>query len=245
MIDTRRLLCVFAHPDDECYGPGGSIARYAADGAIVHLLMFTCGEAGSIGVSKELPADELCRRRREELQGACDALGIASHRILGVPDKGVSGADENWAVEQIRNKIDDFRPHVVLTFHHGGVSGHPDHIAVARYLRRAFLDADAWKPLRYFGWGVPPEKSKLYDRPNLVMLPANEIAAVIDIPDDAMDRKIAAIKAHETQIEFYQSLVDTFDYARESRPEFFELRETRLPRPARPLRDLFDGIEAE
>ena len=54
LAHMKRLLCVFAHPDDECLGPGGSIAQCAIDGGEVFITTFTAGEAGSIGISKTL-----------------------------------------------------------------------------------------------------------------------------------------------------------------------------------------------
>jgi len=58
------MLCVFAHPDDECLGPGGTIAKYAMEGVEVNLLTFTRGEAGSIGISKELDPEDLATALR-------------------------------------------------------------------------------------------------------------------------------------------------------------------------------------
>jgi len=59
LAHMKRLLCVFAHPDDECLGPGGSIAQCAIDGGEVFITTFTAGEAGSIGISKTLAREEL------------------------------------------------------------------------------------------------------------------------------------------------------------------------------------------
>ena len=245
MSSERRLLCVFAHPDDETYGPGGSIARYAMEGVQVYLLMFTCGEAGTIGVSKELSRERLCQRRVDELAAACDALGIADHHVLGTPDRGVEDIDPRWAVERIVRDIQKYQPHVVLTFHHRGVSGHPDHIAVAGYLEAAF-DRTAGQtgyPSKLYGYGVSRRLADLYARPNVVPLEDGEIDAVVEIPDAAMDRKIEAIRRHETQIDFYLQQSNKFDYRNETRPEHFHLRRSRLPRPSAPERDLFEGIE--
>jgi len=235
-----RLLCVFAHPDDESYGPGGTIAAAALAGAEVNVLMFTCGEAGTIGVSKELAAEELCRRRRGELEAACAALGVRAHRIVGAPDRAVAGIDRAAAVGEIVREIESRRPHVLLTFHHRGVSGHPDHVAVAEFTREAFLRTTA--PQRLFEWGLPRAATALYDRPNIVPLEDDEIDAVVVVSAEAMARKIAAIHAHETQIEFFRSMQAKFDYAAAGSRECLTLRESRLPRPAAPLSDLFEGI---
>lgn len=238
----QRLLCVFAHPDDECYGPGGTIAQSVLDGAEVFITTFTAGEAGTIGVSKSLEPAELARRRRAELAAACDALGVAGHRILGAPDRGVAAVDRDWAVGEVLADIRRFRPQVVLTFHHLGVSGHPDHIAVAGFLDEAFARAGDDGPLAYFEFGLPRVKAPLYQRPNLVPLEDEEVAAIVAIRADAMDRKVEAIRRHATQIAFFESLQEKFDYREVSTPEHFALRRTRRPRPAAVLSGLFEGV---
>jgi len=239
----RRMLCVFAHPDDECLGPGGTIAQCVLDGGEVFITTFTSGEAGSIGVSKTLGREVLAARRRAELDAACEALGVAGHRIVGAPDGGVKDVDTDWAVAEIVTDIRRFRPQIVMTFHHLGVSGHPDHIAVARYLDQAFAQTPDG-PVRYFEWGIPASRASLYQRPNLVPIPDHEIAAVVPIRDDAMDRKIAAIEAHETQIEFYLGLQVLFNYREMATPENFGLRHSRVTGPAAvPFSDLWEGID--
>lgn len=242
MAADFRMLCVFAHPDDESYGPGGTIAWYALCGVDVHILMFTCGEAGSIGVSKELSRDELCRRRRAELAASCEALGVADYRLVGAPDKGVNAIPREDGIRAVTREIERVRPQVTLTFHHRGVSSHPDHIAVAGFLDDAVDAAGDGGPARYFQWGIPRELESLYRRPNLVPMEDDEVAAVIEVPDAAMDRKVASIEAHETQIDFYRSLRDAFDYRRVAAREFFTLRRTRLPRPGAVQSDLFAGV---
>src|SRR5262245_41520105 len=237
----KRLLCVFAHPDDECLGPGGTIAQCAIDGGEVFITTFTAGEAGSIGISKSLQGEELARRRRLEMQGACDALGV-SFRILGAPDKGVHAVDPAWAVREITEDIRRHRPQVVMTFHRGGVSGHSDHIAVWHYLERAF-NAASDGPVRFFGWGIPTEKAALYERPNLVSIPDGEVKARIVIGDAGMDRKVAAIRAHVTQIDFFNSLAERLDYRKIATPECFALHGSRGPAPEGILTDLWEGLD--
>jgi LmbE family N-acetylglucosaminyl deacetylase len=236
----KRLLCVFAHPDDECLGPGGTIAQCALDGGEVFITTFTAGEAGSIGISKTLGPEELARRRRLEMKAACAELG-AEYRILGVPDKGVNNVDPIWAVREIIADIERVRPQVVMTFHRLGVSGHPDHIAVNQYLDRAFTEVKDG-PVRMFGWGIPAESAFLYERPNLVPIPDGEVAARIAIGDAGMDRKIAAIRAHVTQLDFFNSLQDKFDYRTTATPECFALQKNRADAPGRILTDLWEGI---
>ncbi len=238
----KRLLCVFAHPDDECLGPGGTIAQCAIDGGAVFITTFTAGEAGSIGISKSIQGEELAARRRLEMKDACDALGVSGFRILGAPDKGVHAVDPAWAVREIVDDIRRHRPQVVMTFHRGGVSGHSDHIAVFQYLQRAF-DEVTDGPVRFFGWGIPEETARLYERPNLVPIPEREVVARIDIGEEGMDRKVAAIRAHVTQIDFFHSLEQKFDYRKTATPECFALEGSRLPAPGKILGDLWEGLD--
>ncbi len=239
------MLCVFAHPDDESYGPGGTIARYALEGVDVFLTMFTAGESGSIGISKTLARDELARRRRLELAAACAALGVREHRILGAPDGGVSKVERAWAVQEIVNDIRRYRPHVAMTFHRGGVSGHPDHIAVSHYLDEAIAAAGGEGPQASYEWGIPRELAPLYERPSLVPLEKPEIAAVIAIGDEAIDHKIAAIRAHQTQVEFFESLEQKFNYRDMARHESFARGRCRVAAGKTTVTDLFAGIETD
>lgn len=240
------MLCVFAHPDDECLGPGATLGGYAIRGVDVHILLYTCGEAGSIGISKELSREELCRRRRLEFAASCDALGVVDHRIIGVPDKGVNTLSLDDGASHIMRQIERVHPQVVVTFHGGGVSGHPDHIAVAGFLDAAFDRAGREvedPPLVYYQWGIPQKMSGLYERPNLVPMPDDEVDAVVTATPEAMARKIAAIEAHETQIEFYRSLQEKFDYREVASHEYFHRRGSRLDAvPAGVVDDLFAGV---
>jgi N-acetyl-1-D-myo-inositol-2-amino-2-deoxy-alpha-D-glucopyranoside deacetylase len=153
----RRLLLVHAHPDDETIGTGGTMARYAADGAHVTLVTCTLGEEGEILVpelemlgAKE--ADQLGGYRIGELAKACEALGVTDHRFLGGPgryrDSGMMGlptnehprcfwqADLDEAAGHLAEVIREIRPQVVLTYDPNGFYGHPDHIQAHRVAMR-------------------------------------------------------------------------------------------------------------
>jgi len=187
----------------------------------------------------------LARRRRRELAAACEALGVQEHRVLGAPDGAVASVDRAWAVSEIVADIRRYRPHVALTFHRRGVSSHPDHIAVALYLDEAIDATGRDGPHASYEWGIPRDKAPLYQRPNLVPLEPDEIAAVIAIDDAAIDRKVAAVRAHQTQIEFFESLLQKFDYRDMARHESFARGRSRVATSAVPVTDLFQGIEAD
>ncbi len=162
--DRQRLLLVHAHPDDESIGTGATMAKYAASGAHVTLVTCTLGELGEI-IPPGLAAlatdrdDQLGGYRIGELNAACHALGVTSHRYLGGPGRwrdsgmiGTSGnddprsfwqADVEEAATALAAVIREIRPQVMVTYDDDGFYGHPDHIQAHRVAWRAFhLAAD-------------------------------------------------------------------------------------------------------
>ncbi len=155
----RRLLLVHAHPDDESIGTGGTMARYAAEGAAVTLVTCTLGELGEI-IPPELAhlahdrENRLGEHRIGELAAACAALGVSDHRFLGGPgrwhDSGMMGtpsnewpgafwrADVDEAAAALLAVISEVRPQVLVTYDANGFYGHPDHIQAHRVAWRAF-----------------------------------------------------------------------------------------------------------
>ena len=142
----RRVLVVVAHPDDESFGLGGVIGRFVDDGAEVHVLCLTAGEASTLGA-----APDLARTRALELETAAELLGCRSTALLGHPDGGLSGRAEQLAAD-IELAIETTRPDGLLVFAvEGGVTGHPDHEAASR----AALAVAADRALPVVEWGLP------------------------------------------------------------------------------------------
>jgi len=141
---SRTLLAIFAHPDDETFGPGGTLARYAAEGVAVHLVCATRGEAGDSDITDWGACEDLACRREEELRCAAGILGLTEVHLLGYRDSGMAGspanqhpqalvrADPDTLAGQVADLMRQLRPQVVLTFDPYGAYGHPDHIAMHR-----------------------------------------------------------------------------------------------------------------
>ncbi len=151
---TRRtLLAVFAHPDDESFGIGGTLARYAAEGGRVVLACATLGEAGEIKDPSLGAVEQLAEIRERELRCACDVLGVSELHLLGYRDSGMAGSPDNddprslvqadpvEVVGKIVRVVRQVRPQVVVTFEEGGGYGHPDHIAIHHHTVAAFQAA--------------------------------------------------------------------------------------------------------
>lgn len=142
MFRPRKLLCVFAHPDDESLGMGGTIARYAAEGVEIHLLCATRGERGRFGDAPEKPPPDVVGRTREvELWNAARTLGIRGVTFLNYMDGFLDRAEPRQAIRRIVHEIRRRRPDVVVTFAPDGAYGHPDHIAISQFTTAAVTAA--------------------------------------------------------------------------------------------------------
>ncbi|HEV2257942.1 MAG TPA: N-acetyl-1-D-myo-inositol-2-amino-2-deoxy-alpha-D-glucopyranoside deacetylase [Streptosporangiaceae bacterium] len=205
MSPDRRLLLVHAHPDDESIYTGATMARYAAEGARVTLVTCTLGELGEIIPPSlaHLAAEKeggLGEYRIGELAAACAALGVTDHRFLGGPgrwrDSGMMGtagnddprcfwrADVDQAADALLDVIGEVRPQVLVTYDADGAYGHPDHIQAHRV---------AWRACELAG---PDAPARLYAT---AALGSEHSTTVIDA-GAYFDRKLAAMRAHATQI---------------------------------------------
>ena len=100
MIDAhhlrkRVLLAVLAHPDDESFGMGGTLALYAQRGVQVHLACATRGEAGSMDADCLEGFASVAERRVYELSCAAGILGLSGVHYLGYRDSGMPGSPDN------------------------------------------------------------------------------------------------------------------------------------------------------
>jgi LmbE family N-acetylglucosaminyl deacetylase len=167
-----RLLAVLAHPDDESFGPGGTLALYAHRGVEVHLACATRGEVGEVSPELLQDYESIAKLREDELRCAATHLGIKDVHFLGYRDSGMEGSPDNEhpdalaaaplneVAARITLLVRQIRPQVIITFDPYGGYGHPDHIAIQRATTDAFHAAS--NPDQYPD-GMPPyEPQKLY-----------------------------------------------------------------------------------
>lgn len=179
---SRSLLATFAHPDDEAFGTGGTLARTAAGGADVTLVCATRGEEGEISDANLATPETLPAVREDELRCASRALGINEPIFLDYRDSGMAGTPQNKdprafinaPVDEVVARLVGFirrlRPQVVITFDPNGGYGHPDHRTIHRHTVAAFhaaSDADRypdqgrpWQPARLFYTVIPRSRFK-------------------------------------------------------------------------------------
>lgn len=171
-MSDLRLLTVMAHPDDETFGLGGTLALYAQQGVQVYLVCATRGEVGTVEPRFMEGYDTIAELREAELRCAADKLGLTELYFMGYRDSGMQGtadnqnpaalaqADPEKVVAEVVGHMRRLRPQVVVTFDPEGGYGHPDHIAIHNATVEAFHAAG--DPNRYPDQGQPFSPQKLY-----------------------------------------------------------------------------------
>ena len=146
----RKMLVVLAHPDDETFGIGGTLALYGNLGAEIHLICATRGEVGEVEKEKLTGFDSIGDLREHELLCAAGKLHLTKVHFLGYRDSGMAGSPENdhpnafvrAKTEQVGEKIAELmrrlKPDIVITFDPMGGYSHPDHIAAHQAAVLAF-----------------------------------------------------------------------------------------------------------
>lgn len=169
---TKTILAALAHPDDESFGMGGTLALYAGQGCDVYLICATRGEVGTVDPEHMQGFASIAELRETELRCAAQHLGLKGVFFLDYRDSGMPGAPDNshpnaqvaHPVEEVAVKvlkyIRELKPEVVLTFDPIGGYRHPDHIHIHQATVLAFEKAAeaAFHPEA----GLPFQPAKLY-----------------------------------------------------------------------------------
>jgi N-acetyl-1-D-myo-inositol-2-amino-2-deoxy-alpha-D-glucopyranoside deacetylase len=166
------ILSVLAHPDDESFGMGGTLALYARRGADVYLVCATRGEVGTVDAEHMKGFASTGEMRESELRCAAGHLGLKAVFFLDYRDSGMPGSPDNQHPDaQVAHPLNDvagkvvkyireLKPDVVLTFDPIGGYRHPDHIHIHQATTLAFEKADdaSFHPQA----GPPFKPGKLY-----------------------------------------------------------------------------------
>ncbi|MCU0251766.1 MAG: PIG-L family deacetylase [Vicinamibacterales bacterium] len=244
----RRLLLVFAHPDDESVFAAGLACMTVAEGGRVALCTATPGDKGKVGDPPVCPRERLGAVRQAEVMAACATLGIGTVRVLGYPDRGLAFAPTDTIRRQLVEIIRAARPHVVVTFDPNGSNLHPDHVAISRFTSDAVAAAGDGRWFPELGaahavgrllWTLPVRPWDVMRRTDPALEPGADF--VLDVSAFA-ERKMAALLAHRTQM---QSLNRIFF----SKPDVTRLLGVEMfrqafgpPLVARPAADVFAEI---
>ena len=172
MDEKKVILAVLAHPDDETFGMGGTLALYASEGVEVDLICATRGEVGDVPPEMMEGFSSVAELREHELLEAAKFLDLTHVDFLGYRDSGMPGSEDNHhpqalaaaPLEEVSGKVAQYirkyRPQIVLTFDPIGGYRHPDHIAIQRATEKAFFESG--KADFYPGEFPAYEAKKLY-----------------------------------------------------------------------------------
>lgn len=149
----KTLVAILAHPDDESFGMGGTLALYAQRGFKVYYICMTGGESGTVEPHFLEKYSSIAELRYNELKCASEKLGLTSFIMAGYRDSGMPGTPDNAHPDALVNQpmeqvaarmvhfIRDLRPQVIVTHDPIGGYKHPDHIATYHAVLRAFQTA--------------------------------------------------------------------------------------------------------
>jgi LmbE family N-acetylglucosaminyl deacetylase len=258
---VRRVACVFAHPDDETFGVGGSLALHAQDEVELTVILATSGEAGRIADASLATRETLASVREAEDLASWRALGLDPDvRFLRHPDGGLNATPRGELVAEVRGVLEDVVPEVVITFGPDGITGHDDHVAIGAIATEAFgalrtssggaafsrllhnaiaqITLDRLNELLR-GRGLEPMDPAEPFMPRGV--PDAAIGARVDA-SSVYERKLEAIRCHKTQDELEDVPFDLW-------PEMLSIESFVVAWPERRprdpvLRDLFEGLPA-
>ncbi|BAU95481.1 1D-myo-inositol 2-acetamido-2-deoxy-alpha-D-glucopyranoside deacetylase [Corynebacterium suranareeae] len=222
-LSGARVVAVHAHPDDEAITTGGVLADLAARGADVTVITCTLGEQGEVigDTFAQLvngDADQLGGFRIHELYASLEILGVRGIHLGGAGcwrDSGMVGDPANEhprafihsgerAVNQLRELLEQLRPHLLITYGPDGGYGHPDHIRAHEITHAAAGDTPR------ILWAVSDRKELDEGLEAITQTPdgwgAGELAAVdsvdlaVELSDEVYAKKVESMRAHATQL---------------------------------------------
>jgi LmbE family N-acetylglucosaminyl deacetylase len=226
--ELGTILSVWAHPDDETYLSGGVMAAASDAGQRVVCVSATAGEQGT-NDPEGWPPERLGRVRTWEAAAAMAVLGVAEHRMLGLPDGALAAYGER-GIELVGDLIDEVQPDTILTFGPDGITYHSDHITIGRWVLEAWqrrerpcrllCAASTTEHLARFGtfyeeWGVYMSD----ERP--VGVEVDQLALRLVLEGPALDRKLTALAAMASQTRAAMDATDPVLYTMQAAEEDF------------------------
>lgn len=239
----RRLLCVTAHPDDECFAFGGALMLAVEAGHEVSVLCFTDGQAATNRVGAQ-SNEHLGELRRDEFAASCRILGVQHAEILGYQDAQLEFANFSETAAKLVKRIRDWKPDVVLTFGmDGAMNTHPDHTMVSAFTTAAYHWAAS--PKRFPDLGPIHAASRLYYNTTWFFFPGRPAplpapwTVTLDV-SRVQHKKFDAFRAHTSQLPLMEKFQSFFE--QRAGQEVYTLANATDPQPATQTTDLFAGL---
>lgn len=180
---TGTILCLCAHSDDEIFGPGATLAKYASEGKDIYTIIFSYGELSH----PHFKEDVIIKTRVKEAEAADKIIGGAGVTFLGLREgKFLEEAKEQNTIKQLVAIMRNYQPEKIFT--HANDDPHPDHKAVFALVKEAY-DKSGIKSSVYTFDVWTPFSTKKRDAPKLV----------VDV-SDTFGKKLKAIQCFTSQL---------------------------------------------
>jgi LmbE family N-acetylglucosaminyl deacetylase len=238
-----RLMCVVAHPDDECFAFGGALRLAEDRGIETYVVCLTDGQAAT-NRGDAASGVELGKVRRDEFRASCEVLGVSKHELMDYQDGQLEFVQFSVAAGRLVERVRRFQPDVVITFgSDGGLNTHPDHMMVSALTTAAFHWSGQTKRYPELG-GVHGPKRLFYLSTNFFIpgrpAPKPMPWTVMLNIECVRAQKTDAFRQHASQAPLMEQTKELF--AKYGAEEFYTLAATTEPQAARLESDLFDGL---
>ncbi len=244
--EKLSLLAVFAHPEDESFGPAGTLAKYASEGVAVSLVTATRSLANpSSEESASRPRDRLCSCRTSGIRRACLSDYHPGELTLLAPE---------LIEERLVRLIREIRPQVIVTFGPKGLTGDTDNRIINAAATSAFRSAGnsdrfehhfheglgAYAPQKLYYCVLPKSVVTRWGVRGLYSVPDDQVTTALDVAAYSEAMKNALYCQRHHALDFIRWLTENPDV--EWNTEYYSLAESRLNKKPRHERDLFAGL---
>lgn len=192
----KTIVAIFAHPDDESFGPGGTLYKLAKKHS-VYVICVTNGDGKMGDRRKEIALGKV---RRKELSDSAKILGIKKVFFLGYRDGSLNHNMYHAIADKIQPILQKLLPNQLITFEPRGISGHTDHVVISNITSFLFHKNSFIKTLWYYCQHERSRETKEHDY--FIYMPPGyknkEIDEVINI-SDVWEIKMKAMYAHKSQ----------------------------------------------
>ncbi len=252
--EKLSLLAIFAHPEDESFGPAGTLAKYANEGVQVSLAMATRESTPTPAEAKTGRADEGTSQARDRMC-SCRTSGVRRVCVLDTRPGELVKLDLGLIEGQLVRLIREIQPQVIITFGPRGLlNGDSDYEIISRAVTAAFRDAgdaskfeqyfreglDAFAPQKLYHCVLPQSLVTRWGIDGLSAVPDERITTILDVSSysEAMTKALYCQRHH---------ILDSIRWLTEGRQlqwdaEYYTLIESRLNKKPRREKDLFAGL---
>ena len=232
-----KVLYVFAHPDDESFGPAAAMSKQRRQGHEVYLLTLTKGGATRERLKYGYTVAEMGGVRYREMLDVARVLDLSGMTVLDLPDSGLKEMDPREIERVVAREIERIQPDVVVTDAVHGVSGFHDHLVTHAIVKRVYVELRERAPyLQRLAFSTVTEESAHQINPCFSGSKPQEIDCIFAVDQVDIENKHRALDCYVT----YQDAIERFGIKnRIIREISFEVfQEDHDP----PLGDLFEGL---